>query len=883
MEPDPTTAALHGARLVACAAGGPIWRFDDAHPPRLSVWPPPRGPLRLTLDGAAGLLDGPWRLAGGAAQCLVERRPAAGSGLLALHDPRGLLGAWAVDFDPPPDHPLLRAARARRAADDYRGALAVLDAAGDLDPLARLAALELRARLYRDLGALTESAAIWEEGARHAAALELPGEAARRWRAAAFIDLVRRLFVDAERRADLARAALAGFDDPPDAMRTAYLDGLLAEARADYRGAARHLERAHRLAVRLDADERGAIAAQRGLVELRLGRLPAARALLAEAPSPGAAVHERINHRLQRAWLACHEHLAGADPDALGRARAEVEAARGALPPRADLRLRAGCALTAGWIALLDGRLADARRAHDAADALHRRLAAMEPGRDYLAPARGLLDGRLLLAEGRIEAARARFAALVEAERAVGGLPSPVLWAALHGLGAAHRAAGATEAALAAWQAALAEIDRAVVDLGRRRTPSFLTAITLLDAPAQLADDLVDLLAERAPDRAFAEADAAAVRRQRTLQVEARLARLPPPERARYDRLLDALARRMEAHEATRADWSTPPADLAPRLAATGAAVRAAFDRAVRVLEAEAPTPELACDPAALAPALGPDEALLACRPRADRRVEAWWLRAGRLERVVGVPLPALVAARLDGLAHLHVVAGGLAEAWRLPEALVDGRPLAARVGLGYLPHAGLLLRPRPAPGGSVAVLVDPEGDLPLARADGRWLAERLRAQGHAVRLSAGDAVDRAAMRAALGSAAALHFGGHGAPEPDAPDQSHLRLARDGSLHAEDVVALGRAPARLVLEGCWTGLGFGVGAMSLPAACLMAGACSVLATVEPLDAEAASRFVRRLYRHGALWHPAAALRAATAESVDAGESGWRGWRLSGQP
>lgn len=96
-------------------------------------------------------------------------------------------------------------------------------------------------------------------------------------------------------------------------------------------------------------------------------------------------------------------------------------------------------------------------------------------------------------------------------------------------------------------------------------------------------------------------------------------------------------------------------------------------------------------------------------------------------------------------------------------------------------------------------------------------------------------------------------------------------------------MALGRAPRRVVLEGCWTGLGFGAGTMSLPTACLMAGATSVLATVAPVDAEPASGFVRRFYHLGGLWAPGQALRAATAESVAAGESGWRGWRLMGQP
>ena len=71
--------------------------------------------------------------------------------------------------------------------------------------------------------------------------------------------------------------------------------------------------------------------------------------------------------------------------------------------------------------------------------------------------------------------------------------------------------------------------------------------------------------------------------------------------------------------------------------------------------------------------------------------------------------------------------------------------------------------------------------------------------------------------------------------------------------------------------------------MSLPAACLMAGASSVLAATAPVDAARASRFVRRFYRNGGLWSPGEALRAATAECVAAGEPGWQSWRLLGTP
>lgn len=883
---DPPTAVLHGERLLLCRARETIWRFDAECTPRLSVWPPPPSGLRVGWHDEAGErpVPGEWRGDAESRQYTFTTALSSTSGWLVLGGERPL-ARWRVEWRAPPaDHAPLKAAMARRAAHDHEGALALLDAAGPLDDEARLWALELCARLHRDRGRLGEAASAWEAGAALAMTLEMPGEAARRYRAAAFIDLVRRRFTDAERRAERARAALGGRDHPPDVMLTTYLDGLLAEARADHRGAARHLGNAHRLATRLDVPQRAAIEAQLGLLELRLGHVETARALL-DRPLALDGLHERVHHRLQRAWLACHEHLAHGASGALDRALAEVDAARALLPAGIDPRLAAGCHLSAGWIASLAGRLDAARAAHDAAEALHRQIEASEPGADFLTPSRALLDGRLCLAEG--DAARAREVfdqQLAAARDEQAGLPSPQVWAALHGRGRARRALGDIDGALADQAAALAELDRAAIDLGRDRVPSFLTAITLLDTPAQLVDDRIDLLDGRDRRAAFAEVDAAAARRQRTLDAGARIARLPPDARAIWTARIERLSHHAAEHDRIRQDWTLSPTARAPLLEAARAALRAAFDDAVRLLDAHAPAAALAVDPDALIDRLGPGEAVLACHRRADRRVESWWLHRGVMTRCVDRPLAAVVA---DGLAagpgsgrveHLHVITGGVAEAWALPEQPFAGRPLAARVGLGFMPHARLITRPLPEATAPVSVLADPEGDLPRARADGRWLAERLGA-----RLLLGDAVTREAFLAAFGDSAGLHFAGHGEPDAHLPEQSCLRLALDQTLHAEDVIALGRSPARVVLQGCATGMGFGTHAMSLPTACLMAGATSVLATVAPIDSEEAGRFVRRLYAHDGLWHPGRALRAATAESVAAGEAGWRSWRLLGQP
>lgn len=871
------TVALHGARIIRLEGGMPVRVFDATHPLRLSIWPPQRAAPRL--EGPLPSLTGRWRATAHAQHFVADARPTDGRGVLYV---AGRAEGWPVAFEPPPDHPTLRAAEQRRQAGAFRDALALLDGVDRACPDHRLAALELRARLLRDLGALTESAAAWVAGAELATTLALPIEAARRWRAAAFIDLTRRRFVAAERGVAQARAASSGLTDLPDTVRALYLDGLLAEARADLLGSAACLERAHELALRLDAPEQGAIRAQLGMLELRLGRMHAARRLLVDAAPPPMGLHEEINHALQRAWFAAHEQLAGESDDGFARAGRAIEQARRALPVEGDLRLWAGCAISAGWLALLDGRVVEARRHHDEAEAAHRRMAALEPGRDYLAPTRALLDGRICLAERRFEQAARGLSALAEVEDR-SGLPSPMLWAALHGVGLALRALDRPEDAAEAWSRALRELDRAVIDVGHARAPAFLDAVTLLDVPHRLVDDLVDLLEARHPGAAFAAADAAAARRQRTLSVASRTARLTPAARRIWSQHLEAVAERMQAHAAARADWTLAPPAYDAALARTGRAAQAAFTRAVAALEVGASADELACAPAEIRPALGPEDGVLICRPRGGGGGEFWWLTRDALERMVTADATLPAPDRFARARHLYVVAGGLPAAWRLPEQVVDGAPLAARVSISYLPHARLLLRPRPAARGPLLALVDPEGDLPLARADGRWLAERLAQAERPVEVIAGDAATPERFLEAMGAAAALHFGGHGAPEPGNPSQSHLRLALDGAVHAADIVALGRSPARIVLQGCWTGLGFGEGTMSLPTACLMAGAASVLATTAPIDAALASRFVRRFYGNGGLWSPGEGLRAATAESMAAGERGWQSWRLLGTP
>lgn len=867
---------LYGARLLFCADGRPKrWVFGPDYPPRLLIDHPP--PLKLLVHDADGglapmgcLLDE----AAGMTRLTGQPDGFSGRGWLELRSRGASLGRWPIEWHvDDTGSERLDAIRRLRAGHAFRDALDALDdieGRASLDGLALLDSLELRARLHRDLGESALSSAAWEEGADLARALGLPTEAARRLRAAAFHALVQRRFVDAEALADRARAALTGVQYPPEALRTAYLDGLLADARCDYRGALRHLTRAHRLAGMLDDPHRAVIDGRLAIIEVHLGRMARARRLLAEGDEP-ANLHDRVARYLERAWFACHEHLAGED-GALVVARRWVERARATVPIEADRRLAARCALTGGWIALLDGRLADARSAHDECRALTPPAESNTATSDYGEPSRALLEGRLLLAEGAAAHARGVFEALVHQVRDLrADLPSPLVWSALHGVGQAWLAEGDADAALSTWRRALAELDRAALDVGRAQLPAFVAAVTLWDASTRLMDDVVDLLAERDPRAAFAVVDAHFARRQRTLDARSRVARLDGEARAHWTWRLQALERRLAEYGETRADWSIDPAARRTLQRRRKARVQAAFDDAMALLDRGSDGPaQSAVD------VLAVDDALLACRTRADGGLEVWWIHRGAVHRFVDRALADVLSERLDGVGHLYVITGGHDAAWHLPGVELNGVPLATQVSLSFVPqvrHLGQRAAPRD---GRPVALVDPERDLPHARKDGAWLAEHIDAE---VRL--GPAVTRAAWLDAL-DAPALHFSGHGERDPDAPWQGVLRLADAQAIQPEDLTGRS-APCRVVLVGCGTGTAFGAEAISLPTAFLLAGACSVVATVAPIDDAEASRFVRRFYSAGGLRAPGAALRVAVEASWKAGEAVWRAFRLVGSP
>jgi CHAT domain-containing protein len=139
-------------------------------------------------------------------------------------------------------------------------------------------------------------------------------------------------------------------------------------------------------------------------------------------------------------------------------------------------------------------------------------------------------------------------------------------------------------------------------------------------------------------------------------------------------------------------------------------------------------------------------------------------------------------------------------------------------------------------------VLSDPNGNLAAARDEGRDVASALARSWNVVSLEGEDATS-AAVRDALAHADLFHFAGHGRAAGRAGWSSAMPLA-SGQLSLGDILALPRAPARVVLSACD---GAHTGGMSLAQAFLVAGSRAVVASTRPVRDDVARAITSALY------------------------------------
>ncbi len=207
-------------------------------------------------------------------------------------------------------------------------------------------------------------------------------------------------------------------------------------------------------------------------------------------------------------------------------------------------------------------------------------------------------------------------------------------------------------------------------------------------------------------------------------------------------------------------------------------------------------------------------------------------------------------------------------EAVRAP----DGTPLVALRPLlrTLLPLDGACATA--APIRRAAIIADPFGDLPAARAEALRLAPAL---GATAQLAAEASV--AAVSLAR-DADFLHLAVHG----DTDDIGGLLRLHDGALRATDLAAHRDAPRRVVLATCATAAA-DHGYYSMATAYLAAGADQVLATLRPVSDQGATQLFALLYRDGVPADLPRALAAAQALLANTPNTDWPHFVALGRP
>lgn len=797
----------------------------------------------------------------------VDREPpSAGNGRLCAASGQAER-CWSVEWAPPP------AERPAVAALPTEPIQALERAVAALSGEDRLWGSGEYARALRRSGQTAEAADAWRAAADVAERLGWTGEVARCLRNAAFHEYLLGRFDRA--RAMLTRVEGLGEGSTASRRLTAYYQALVEYGLSRFQAATRRLEALARDAWSAGDDTLSSFVAETlALAYIDQGRLEEARALLfdprLEAIIAARRPAERAAYLNNRGWLLLHSHQRGAaEAGALDEARAAFE---GALAVLGESTTSGWARVNLTWSLLLAGELDRAAAA-----------APMSSTATDIESA--LVVGELHLRRGELTAAHEAFTtALRLAESSSGRLPTDTTWRAHYGLGRVAAARGDTPAALTAWRAALTALDAVADQTGvwHARSRFYADRRPLIEDTARL------LIASGDIDGAFAVLDHAHGRALRSLEARTRLDRLPAEVRAEWERHQSAFATARAAFDAGHDGGDLLDAAGKARWTAEREALEAemiaAFEAADALLAREAPrrAPD-AVDVDALRAALPARTALVSYALVGDA-VHAFWLDAAGITHAIA-PRDALLAPfgdRLAALDHLYVVPGEVREARELATVVIDGAPLGTRLSLSDLPYAALLTRRAPRVDGPLLVIADPRIDLPHALTEGRALA----AATPGARLLAHDDADRAAVRAAMAAAGAMHYAGHGVARAATPWQAHLALADDTRLTVADILTGAVPPGTVVLSGCRTGVQNALSAseaIGLADAFVAAGAGAVLATRETVPDEAAARFVARFHAEGGLDRPGLALRTTAAAFARAGDPIWTAFRLTGHP
>lgn len=227
-----------------------------------------------------------------------------------------------------------------------------------------------------------------------------------------------------------------------------------------------------------------------------------------------------------------------------------------------------------------------------------------------------------------------------------------------------------------------------------------------------------------------------------------------------------------------------------------------------------------------------------------------------------GVPFAALIDQKGRHLIERHAVIVA-------PSAAVFAR-LAARDAASRKDVRLLVISGPPAGA----------GDLDPLSAAWRETKEVAAAYGRSAEIAPKDA-DQDTLEARAASSEIIHFAGHVVTSGGRPDAA-LMTSAAGGLRVRDIASMALRQTRVVvLAACSSARGqelAGEGSISVARAFLAAGVPSVVATLWPIDDEAAADFFPRLHRHLASGSaPAEALRAAQIECIRRGDTPLSMW------
>ncbi|MEZ4450573.1 MAG: CHAT domain-containing protein [Nannocystaceae bacterium] len=833
--PAPATAVAPEILYSGCAGleGRVCARVAD-EPLRVWVFGASAATLRVTLDGrplevAGTEIDGGTR---------VEIEAGLFGDLMARIEGEGW--TWGLELRPPPTidpRVVALAAEAEKADADGASVRAKLEALlPALAPADRAEALALIGDIWfydDDPAAAVDAYGRAFDPLVAAGSLRRANDIALTSSYAALI-----LLADREASATWLERQAGLFGTYPEArFRHGYFAALLADRSGDLRGAVALL-RLHERGARVlgRALHHCEALSQLGVLLARLGDRAGANAAFAQALALGDAVpaHVRARAQVNAAWVdleALAQGFPSDDPRPRLREALELAQVRGDRPGADEARINLA------YTALLQGHVQEAR---SELDAVEPQRPETQHWRDYLAAQIELVVDRP--SEALTAFNQLRLVADGIADRALSTLATIGAGEALEALGRLDEAKARYRSAEAQQAVMLADI---AINDGRERFAGQRDRSTR---------HLVDLLLRTGQrEEALCAARQARVRAVRGLAWETRRRVLDAGEqRAQETALADYRRVRTELDAAFEASWRLSrrrgEAERA-RLRREAERARALLDQALSV---EAATADAPCE-ALPRPTIG---ALRLFYTPLPSGYAAFALSSdGAIDHTVIIDLGTGAgarsqqllgpfAAKIDAAERLEIVASGPLSAEAFHALPWRGEPLIAAVDVSF--SMDLSQETSRGEAARRALLLAPPSNLESAPAELDAVEAALRGQGWTLERRRGDEDD---LMARMVASDLLVYAGHAAAG-EGGWESALVLAGDRRLSVGDLLALpGRAPARVVLSGCETGIADPralAGGMSLASALLLAGAELVIATDARVDDRLAAALTPRL-------------------------------------